>query len=826
MVKCQLQGLIFEGNLEDQTGFISIGALYFINGYCSPEPEVAARRACRELFTDKTGVITSPYYPGYYANDSWCEWLVTAAIGHVIRLEFFYFQLEATGPQCLSDYVEVFDGNSTYSTSLGRFCGHTHPAMLESSSNNLLVVFKSDNKGMRTGFKAYYDTRKDERDKCKMKPDCPVGCTCYITKGPPSQYVLEGAEYMESIPWNLSSLTTVLLFAGSKITRLRNRDFYSLSSLTYMDLSHNKVFQMEPRTFESLKSLETLRLNNNFLRQLNSDVFGETTKLQYLDIGENLLVDLQEGVFDNLTDLRILSLRSNSIRHIKRDVFKRTTRLTHLYLDYNQIIIIEEKAFASLSQLRYLHLHNNGLKRLTKGMFTGLILLTTLRLHENTILESEIATDIFEGLLNLRILSLDSFIVCCYAKKAAKDLICDSPKNEFSSCEDMMKNPIIRVCLWILGIVALVGNLSVIFWRLVYGEDSKVQSFLLKNLAVADFIMGVYLIIIAVQDTRWQGEYFEHDVRWRGGTLCQVTGALSMLSSEVSVMLLTVITADRLICIVFHFRVQPLSLKTCYLICLLVWLLGFVISFLPMSGLSYFNAVGNGNGFYGRSTVCLALQLSNDRPPGWEYSVSIFIGFNLAAFLFISLSYVAIFLSAVKSSSAIRSTNVKRESTLAKRVAFIILTDFCCWMPVIIVGILSLTGSFNDPEKQVYVWMAVFVLPFNSSVNPILYTLATPQMRDWFCKDSKSKEDGNRGIRPVGKSAAFSTTPASNPTTGITTIELSVPSLKSVANLERSGYVNKGFQDDTSQPERSNSFASVESGSLEDNSSATYDTRL
>ena len=182
-----------------------------------------------------------------------------------------------------------------------------------------------------------------------------------------------------------------------------------------------------------------------------------------------------------------------------------------------------------------------------------------------------------------------------------------------------------------------------------------------------------------------------------------------------------------------------MSLKTCYLICLLVWLLGFVISFLPMSGLSYFNPEGNGNSFYGRSTVCLALQLSNDRPPGWEYSVSIFIGFNLAAFLFISLSYVAIFLSAVKSSSAIRSTNVKRESTLAKRVAFIILTDFCCWMPVIIVGILSLTGSFNDLEKQVYVWMAVFILPFNSSVNPILYTLATPQMRDWFVKILKVK---------------------------------------------------------------------------------------
>ena len=204
-------------------------------------------------------------------------------------------------------------------------------------------------------------------------------------------------------------------------------------------------------------------------------------------------------------------------------------------------------------------------------------------------------------------------------------------------------------------------------------------------------------------------------------------------------MLLTVITADRLICIVFNFRVQPLSLKTCYPICLAAWSLGLVLSFLPMLGLNYFNDADHGSRFYGRSTVCLALQLSNDRPPGWKYSVSIFIGFNLLAFLFVSLSYVAIFFSAVKSSSSIRSTNVKRESALAKRVAFIILTDFCCWMPVIIVGVLSLTGSFYDPEKQVYVWIAVFVLPVNSSVNPILYTLATPQVRDWFCKDSKSE---------------------------------------------------------------------------------------
>ena len=139
----------------------------------------------------------------------------------------------------------------------------------------------------------------------------------------------------------------------------------------------------------------------------------------------------------------------------------------------------------------------------------------------------------FHDALFSLIRSLDSFILCCYAKKATEGLTCDSPKNEFSSCEDMMKNPAVRVCLWLLGLLALVGNLSVIIWRQVYSEDSKIQSFLLTNLAVSDFLMGFYLIIIAVQDTRWQGEYFKHDVEWRVGLLCQVTGALSMLSSEV-----------------------------------------------------------------------------------------------------------------------------------------------------------------------------------------------------------------------------------------------------------------------------------------------------
>ena len=79
---------------------------------------------------------------------------------------------------------------------------------------------------------------------------------------------------------------------------------------------------------------------------------------------------------------------------------------------------------------------------------------------------------------------------------------------------------------------------------------------------------------------------------------------------------------------------------------------------------------------------------------------------------------------------------------MARRMVFIVVTDFLCWMPVIILSLLSLLGEFHDPEKQAYVWIAVFVLPVNSSINPILYTFSTPLMRKKFGQ----QRDSLRGV--------------------------------------------------------------------------------
>lgn len=67
-----------------------------------------------------------------------------------------------------------------------------------------------------------------------------------------------------------------------------------------------------------------------------------------------------------------------------------------------------------------------------------------------------------------------------------------------------MSNNILRICIWVLGSIALVGNLFVIAWRLKYQTANKVHSFLIVNLAFGDFLMGVYLLIIACVDAYYR----------------------------------------------------------------------------------------------------------------------------------------------------------------------------------------------------------------------------------------------------------------------------------------------------------------------------------
>ena len=222
------------------------------------------------------------------------------------------------------------------------------------------------------------------------------------------------------------------------------------------------------------------------------------------------------------------------------------------------------------------------INRLRRDMFYGMPVLHHLKLQSNEV--DDLALDTFELLTNLYELNTDDYKFCCIAKQAS---ICTPEADEFSSCEDLLANRALQISIWVLGFLAFTGNLFVMIWRAVK-EKFKVSSFFIFNLGASDFLMGVYLIIIASADVHYRGRYIMYARAWRNSSLCTLAGVLATLSSEASVYMLSVITLDRVIALVFPFKFGLLRLGHAKVIVAFGWIIAFVISIVPVFPSDYF----------------------------------------------------------------------------------------------------------------------------------------------------------------------------------------------------------------------------------------------
>lgn len=65
--------------------------------------------------------------------------------------------------------------------------------------------------------------------------------------------------------------------------------------------------------------------------------------------------------------------------------------------------------------------------------------------------------------------------------------------------------------------LAVFGNTAVIIVLFSHQSEFTVPKFLMLNLAVADLCMGLYLMLVAIQDLRSMGEYFNYAFVWQYG---------------------------------------------------------------------------------------------------------------------------------------------------------------------------------------------------------------------------------------------------------------------------------------------------------------------
>lgn len=111
-----------------------------------------------------------------------------------------------------------------------------------------------------------------------------------------------------------------------------------------------------------------------------------------------------------------------------------------------------------------------------------------------------------------------------------------------------------------------------------------------------------------------------------------------------------------------------------------------------------------------------------------------FVLVNAVALTFICYAYLRMINEIKASGVACRSTRQSQDrEKVAQRFGIIVLTDSLCWVPVIIVKLVALAGHPIPPD--LYAWLAIFILPINSALNPVLYTLTTTVFKKqvWNC---------------------------------------------------------------------------------------------
>ena len=567
---------------------------------------------------------------------------------------------------------------------------------------------------------------------------------------------------------DLESLIELHL-AGNKLVALQTGVFVGLESLTTLELGHNNLQMLGPGLFQDMVSLKQIYLYNNQLEALNPQIFNDLSDLEIVDLYSNNIKVLTPELFQGLPLLNYIDLYGNGLQQVDVNLFRGLRELTSLYLNKNSISELDPEIFTDLINLKALSLADNQLGLLYLEVLKNQSKLTFLDLSGNNLIKLPdikhlsqmsflnlkennliyIAKDDFVSLMDGELYASQQEICECYVHDSVTCSAAD-PRSPYLTCDRLLSDRTLMALMWVIGFNAICGNLFVLIWRKTEGKENTVQSRLLANLAMSDLLMGVYMISIASADN-YYGKYFPmQGETWRTGITCRVAGALSIVSSEASVFFVTLISIDRFMNMKYPLSTLKLRRKSALVVAGLIWVVSMAIGIVPSA------LAGINDAFYDNSHVCIGLPLakmeyfttekssklicpenslfcflldsykstSQGFKDGMYFSTALFLGLNCICYLVILGCYIEIIRAVLKSRKTTGvNQDMRDQMRLTAKVTAIVATDFFCWFPIIVLGILVQTEVVTLPPS-VFAWSVTFVLPINSAINPYLYTIS------------------------------------------------------------------------------------------------------
>ncbi|KAI3365125.1 hypothetical protein L3Q82_010240 [Scortum barcoo] len=543
----------------------------------------------------------------------------------------------------------------------------------------------------------------------------------------------------------LPQLTDIFISENVALKTIGAFAFLDLPELTEITITKSKNLKhIHPNAFKNIVKLQYLTISNTGLGIFpNFNSIHSTAQGFLFDLQENSHIErVPANAFRGLCTQTIAEIRltRNGIKEVASDAFN-GTKMHRLFLrDNERLTHINPNAFAGSSELVVLDISNTALSSLPDTILGGLQRLIAesafqlkelpplqlfTKLHQaNLTYPSHCCA--FQNVHRNR----SRWNSLCSHPKAQDNLhfyrdhcsnstsiICTPPQDDFNPCEDIMSALPLRVLIWIISILALLGNAAVLLVLLGSRTKLTVPRFLMCHLAFSDLCMGIYLVVIATVDMLTRGRYYNHHaIDWQTGLGCSAAGFFTVFASELSVFTLTAITLERWHTITHALRLdRKLRLRHACIVMTAGWIFSSLTALLPTVGVSS----------YGKVSICLPMDVES--LVSQVYVVSLLL-LNILAFFCVCGCYLSIYLTVRNPSSA----PAHADTRVAQRMAVLIFTDFVCMAPI---SFFAISAALKLPLITVSDAKLLLVLfyPINSCSNPFLYAFFTRTFRrDFF----------------------------------------------------------------------------------------------
>ncbi|XP_026472716.1 lutropin-choriogonadotropic hormone receptor-like [Ctenocephalides felis] len=519
-----------------------------------------------------------------------------------------------------------------------------------------------------------------------------------------------------------------LLLAHNDIKSITKDDFIGLNKLQVLNMEGNKIEYIDPEAFVNFQQLEDLNLGNNMFAKLPSQGLQKLLHLKTFNNAK--LKELPDPEHFPRIQSLILSYAYHccAFLPIVAEVSVAKTNLQDsiifpmpdMELDMNLWNSSQTDLWPQLQNLS--NKFGSEITELWENFGSDFTYPVNLPTYVDEYFQEE----------NMKTGSASAI--------PPGNIQCLPVPGPFLPCEDLFDWWSLRCGVWVVFLLSILGNGTVVFVLMFSRSKMDVPRFLVCNLAAADFFMGIYLGLLAVVDASTLGKFRMFAIPWQMSLGCQLAGFLAVLSSELSVYTLAVITLERNYAITHAMHLNKrLSLKHAGYIMTVGWMFALAMALLPLFGVSD----------YRKFAICLPFE-TTDRA---SLTYVVFLMFiNGLAFLILMGCYLKMY-CAIKGSHAWNSN----DSRIAKRMALLVFTDFLCWSPI---AFFSLTAVFglqliSLEEAKVF---AVFILPLNSCCNPFLYAILTKQFKKDCVLICKTIEESRvtRGIGRCRHSSNFS----------------------------------------------------------------------